>query len=401
MAQATWPRLVFLALLGAGLVGGAVDFWILLQPGRPPPEFCIQDDFRSYYFGAQALARGISPYDVEAIRAAFSVKAHFVYPWFMTAPFRLLLPMGFEHAQLAFLILKLAASASLAWLGWRLWAQDQPWPAWLIFFAVGLNGTWVRDLCLGNVVVFESLLLWMALALLLRGRILWFCLLVALASVNKLAYVGFVALAPLVYPHMRAAWLGALATLAAICGALTLGWLLEPQLMGEWYRSVRPILGFRYSWFNLGKHIFELQGVGDAQPPYWRRGETYLYVAMAGLVWIGGAWAYFRARQIRQPLPPLHVVSLFALAFAASVPFAFSYSWIYALGATLIAIAVGLARGGLWPFLALTVAALGLLPRALWTLLGIELPYNFVHLFTATAACLLLTGLSLARRRVA
>lgn len=384
-----WPFSGFAVLLTLGLAAMAGDFALLAAGKGDFAGACRQHDFITYYYAAKAIALGISPYDIEAIARATGEQVLYVYTWFMTAPFRLLLDFDFESARLIFVAAKLLASAALALLGWRLWVGNGARLAWAAFFICGLNGAWMLDMCLGNVVVFEALALWAALLALLRGRLFWFAALVALASLNKIVYLGFLPLAPLLYPGRRNAWLWPAAIVLCLTLLAALCWFLEPALSAQWLRNLRPVPGLRYNWLNIAKLALGFTKEVEGALPLWQRLDFYIYLAISTGFWAGAALAYLKSARHGATDRALGIVALYTLAFAATVPFAFSYSWVYTLGAVFVVLTQALRRGGAWSIAGLAIAALALVPLRAWLLVYPGWSFSFIHLAVVSAAAVL------------
>lgn len=182
-------------LVVALLVAAACGVGLLLA-GLPEAFSPVgQWDFDTYYYALRVYDGGGNPWEMsEVVKAAQGSVHHFIYPHHVFAFFRLFAYDEIGQAKDAYLVARLACVAALL----VLWAYGfvrggaRDW--FLVFAALGYNAAICRDLVVGNVSLFEQVLLWFGLFALLRGRLGIFCGLVILAGQFKILPVFLVGL---------------------------------------------------------------------------------------------------------------------------------------------------------------------------------------------------------------
>ena len=284
-------------------------------------------DFRTYYYAATAHRRGLSPYDLSALRKVagrHEVHLPFVYPPHFLALFAPLARMGYWHAYYLFLALKLLALGALLWLWSRIvpTARADLWPL-LVTAALGCGSALLKDLKSGNVSTFEQLLLWAGIYLLLRRRTLLGGASVLLSSMFKLATAPLGLLVPLIRRST-----GAVSVWLALCLATGLAYLAlyaaQPQLWADFLSSVRTLDdrgGNCPSSLAFLGDVARAAGAGPA--------AAYVAYALVGcLVLSAWLWAVWRSRGWQDPYARIHVT---ILAYVLVVPRVKDYSLVLVL----------------------------------------------------------------------
>lgn len=322
-----------------------------------------QWDFRIYYFAGQASSMDRDPYDADVLSAISGgwKNLRFVYPPQTLWLFEALGRLPYDTAYLVWLALKLIALAIMILIWRQSLFKDEPPLTFAVFLSLGFAGAIYSDLFAGNVSLIEQAFLWGGIALLLRGRPMWFCALVVCASFFKLTPILFLFLLPLV--GMKHAWRHLGVSLAAFAGLLGLGEVFWPVHSARFWEvafsiSERGSLG-NPSLFAFVLDVTEMSGVRGA-------GLQYVSIAIYGLLAAAVCAVSFKAWSAAESDPAgqanhehtMWTICLFAAVFAITMPRFKSYSFIMLLPPALYAIR----RAGhdlkLWPVLAL----LSLLP---------------------------------------
>jgi hypothetical protein len=340
---------------------------IFPSAGLPSPaKACQVGDVFNYYYAIEAARDGINPYDRAAVIARFGHPIHFVYPPYALPVFLPLALFDFPTARLIYFVLQLGALAGLVFLVRRLLPID--WRLLALLLPAGLGGTLLRDLCGANTVIFESLLLWLAIAMLWRGRAKEAALALFVAALPKLLWL---ALLPLLLLHRSlAAWRNlAIAGLATL--ALWALWLaVSFETFWRWLVNVRVTTGFRNNLFTMLRWLDEAAWGGAVGGPLLARWEAWGY----GL-WLALVGAVFVVALRRQP--GLRTLSLFALLSLLAVwPGNGLYSFVPVL--PIAAAVIFFLAGSGKHFAALALAGFCLLPEQVYLLLHIGFPYFHV-----------------------
>ncbi len=198
-----------------------------------------QWDFKTYYYAAVAHERGLDAYDTKTLEqiAGSSIKLSFVYPpltlWFLR-PFALL---DFKVAYLIFLFLKLALLIALMLL-WRrslFDGEDDLLLFWFVTLAYASTVYW--DFVAGNIGIFEQVLFWIAMAALLRKKMVLFTAAIVAISLFKLTFIVFLAL-PLLWRQKDA-----LKYVAAGCAAFAAYLLANYWIAEREFKVFLSVLG--------------------------------------------------------------------------------------------------------------------------------------------------------------
>ena len=334
--------------------------------GLPSPaKACPVGDVFNYYYAIEAAREGINPYDRAAVIARFGHPIHFVYPLYALPVFLPLALFDFPTARLIYFVLQLGALAGLVFIVRRLLPVD--WRLLALLLPAGFGGTLLRDLCGANTVLFESLLLWLALAMLWRGRANGVALALFVASLPKLLWL---ALLPLLLLHRSPAARRSFAIAGFAVLALWALWLaVSFETVWRWLVNVRVTTGFRNNLFTMLRWLDEAWG-GAVGGPLLERWEAWGYGLWLALV--GAVFVLVLRRQ-----PGLRTLSLFALASLLAVwPGNGLYSFVPAL--PIAAAVIFFLAGNGKHFAALALAVFCLLPEQAYLLLHIGFPYFHV-----------------------
>ena len=318
LLRTRWMRwLVLLAVVG-GVARLLVVAGTVVSRSRQP-------DFEDYYYGSQARAAGLDPYQRSALDAVAGrqVPGRFLYPPVTLWAFRPLTMLDLRSAKLLFFSLKCLALAALLVI-WIKHFNPLPEHAWLLA-AVGLLGFGrpaELDLRTGNISTFEQLALWSAFLCYLRGRAWLGCGLVCAVATFKLTPI--LLLAPWVVAGTRRDRVA-----AAVCGAAWAflvfnPWTNPPELVGEFFRTAaaqdeRGAMN-PSSLAMLRDCADALQRLAGQPLPGLATGLYLPYLifvaGLAGLVW----W--------RRELQPVEIVLLTVFVYALCVPRFKNYSYV-------------------------------------------------------------------------
>jgi hypothetical protein len=219
----------------------------------------------------------------------------------------------------------------------------------------------LQDACSGNIAIFESLAVWSALLLSLRGRYVLAAGVIVLIALVKPTWLVMLALPLAVAPRARQAWHAAIAGLA-VGAALLLLWLAaDYSSFAAWLHNARSTLSIRYNLFELIKDL-RLGLGGSLDAPLWQRPEYALYLTWCLLVgWL--EWQRWRALRAERSLVP---ALLLILGFAAANPANLSYSWVMTLPVVYLVM-----LQAPWP-MRLLIGVLALMPPV-WSALALPL----------------------------
>lgn len=297
-----------------------------------------QNDLRSYYFAARAWDHSQTPYAPHVI-AAVSGEDRPV-PYFVYSPatlplFGALQRVPLPFARLLFLILKLAAVVGLVIVWLRMYPREvRPSVIFILTLILGYDEAILRDVRAGNVSVFEQLLLWSGLLMLVRGSLHSAGIGIAASAFFKQVTGGFLLLLP-VRAGGRAA------------GALALGGsvLVAPHLFAA---ALDPNLFREFLARSSGTLLEEGQTNPSTLIVAWQTaqilGVSRGWGTMAYVLVATAALACFAALVWRRQLArdPLLLVSTAAFAYALALPRMKDYSYILLLMPSLHVVRVGL-----------------------------------------------------------
>lgn len=187
-----------------------------------------QWDFAVYYYAAKAHLAGADPYDPKAVSAvAGRPVLEFRYPPIMLWTIRPLAWMDFGTAYLIFLGLKCALVVALVLLWSRRFLDDEDRSLFVLFCLVAFGGTLALDVQVGNCLVIEQVLVWLAFDQYLRRRYVAFSLLILLVASVRLFPLAFALLLVFTRPRRWGCFAG---TLAAFAGTLGVSYLADREL---------------------------------------------------------------------------------------------------------------------------------------------------------------------------
>lgn len=154
-----------------------------------------QRDLQTYYFAGKAYAAGLNPYDINVLSklAQTRVEHRFVYPPATLPLFRLFAGVDFDTAYYLFLVIKGIALVGLFYL-WKREFLPEMDVYFILFCLLAYNAAVYVDLRVGNISIFEQLVIWLAFLFYVRNRVFMFSLLVVIAASFKLAPVLFLLL---------------------------------------------------------------------------------------------------------------------------------------------------------------------------------------------------------------
>jgi len=294
-----------------------------------------QYDFRTYYWAATALEKGLDPYEVQSLREVSGrpIFLTYIYPPYTLGLFRPLARLGYSRAYGLFFGLKLVALGFLI----LIWARVVPtgkaglW-AVAVTALLGYKGAALRDLVAGNLSIFEQVLIWGGICLLLRGRALEGGIALFLSGTVKLVPL---ALGPLVFVIGRRRrdfflWLG----LTAAAGLLVLGsYFSRPGAWRSFYSSMTEVSFFETGDLNPSslaflKDVSGRLGAGATFP-------VVTYACWSALVLAAWFWAFRKTFASADRLP---IVYLTVLAYVLVSPKMKDYSLLIAALPTLHAL---------------------------------------------------------------
>lgn len=311
-----------------------------------------QWDFQVYYSAAHAFVQGGNPYHPLRTYLGPSGDVVFQYPPVILYVFLWTNLLSLAAAKLVWLGLKLAALGALLWVWHKDFERlDANWPT-VLFIALGLNATLLRDFTCGNISTFEQLGLWLAFGLLVRDRPYAAAVILACVAQFKLLPAAFIALIPLVRPNDG--WKPCLTGFALFLALLALNPLCYPELTQNYlslFTDANPRMDDRGvhnpSSLALFRDLIDLTAYAPGLP-YNRTAGTRAYIAYLValiLLLIRAGWN-MRGR-VRAADPRLALY--FGCAFAAvAMPRMKDYSYILMLIPALFVVR-DIARRGIAP----------------------------------------------------
>ncbi|HEX9870344.1 MAG TPA: glycosyltransferase 87 family protein [Candidatus Tectomicrobia bacterium] len=185
--SASWPKAAAAVVVGFIVLGFAID---LASHNED-----YQLDLRTYYLAGKAFEAGLNPYDLEALSSVgqASVERPFVYPLWSLPLLGRISSLSFETVYFAFLALKFLLLPVLFIL-WRRTVLEELGFRFVLFALMVFNAAIYVDLRVGNVSIFEQVMIWAAFYQLLKRRPVAFSVLIVLASSLKLTPLLFLGL---------------------------------------------------------------------------------------------------------------------------------------------------------------------------------------------------------------
>ena len=187
MISRVWIKRLIIVLILGYLI--AISIRILRQPDH------FQQDFRSYYYAADAYSRGLNPYDLNQISKIHEDAIYsYCYPPYTLIFLRVLSAFDYVTSYRIFLILKLIILIFLIILWERGFLKTRlDLPLYILCIFV-FHSTIYRDLIAGNISIIEQCLLWFSFYLFTKRKLLGFCVLVIAAASFKIIFIPFVLL---------------------------------------------------------------------------------------------------------------------------------------------------------------------------------------------------------------
>lgn len=154
-------------------------------------------DFQRDYYSVKAILLGLNPYDYKVIETLAGLKQCFPFVYsplslFFFTPFALL---SYETAQLValgFYVFVLLSTFTA--FSQYLLPNDKFKPLFFFFAVLAFNGAINKSINTGNVASLETALVFMALLCWLKGRHMWFMILIFAASIFKFTPLFFLGL---------------------------------------------------------------------------------------------------------------------------------------------------------------------------------------------------------------
>jgi hypothetical protein len=311
-----------------------------------------QWDFYMFYGSAEDFAHGLSPYRGRGLSFYHPPLTLFLYGLFARLPF----PVAYE----LWFTLKLAALAGLFVIWSRHFLKLEYGWRTTLFFILAYNGTIYADLSSGNVSIFEQLGLWMGFVALLKRRYAQFCVCLILVAQIKLTPIFFACLLLLAPPRPEWKWFAA--CIAGFVGLALSNYLLEPELMRDFWR-VAPSLDERGTLapgtLACIRDVFDQ--VGGAAYSDQTRADELIYLVVAAGVVVASFVVVMKYRRVTAAPDPKSIVYFACLVYALAAPRMRVYSHILVLMPTLHLLRV-LPRRNLVPAIPALLLALVVLP---------------------------------------
>lgn len=290
-----------------------------------------QHDFKTYYYAAQARQQGLDPYDIASLQKVSGqddLKLGFVYPPHSLVLFSPFARIGYYPAYYLFLGLKLCALLGLIIVWNRIIPVDRSdWWALCVTLLLGYRYALLRDIRSGNVSVFEQLLIWSGILLLLHSRSIYGGISVAISSVFKLITAALVPLIVII----RRTWRSFGLALVIVSGTITsyaLLYLAQPTL---WNRFLAVASSLDERGNRCPSSLALLRDVGDVTGMS-SEAIYVLYALLCCVVFGVLTWAFITTRESRDVYPMMYLT---ILGYALLAPRMKDYSLIIALLPTL------------------------------------------------------------------
>lgn len=351
---------------------------------------CDLRDFPNYYFASKAADAGFNPYDMPGILRHFHEIVLWVYPAALLHLFAPLTALDLAPASAIFLMIKIVALGATVVAWQRSFALLRGDALFAAFVCLGLNLTLYRDICDGNVAVFEAAAIAWAIHFLLAGRLGWFFALIALAGIWKIIPLALCGLAIVLYPRRKLAWAGPVVVATLASALLGVWWFLAPQEVVSWLVAGQFTFSTRFNYFEAFKALFWSIPNAANMARWYVRPELYSYVVVFAAVVVPSFLAWKRSLAQESDGVRLWRLFLAMTAFATLMPGAFVYSYVFMLPF----IYLPLRHAMSWPkpywLLALLGFIFAFVPTIPWYFVVGEALAIYQPLFAATAAWLLL-----------
>lgn len=152
--------------------------------------FSHQHDFHVYYCAGVSFLENLNPYDsTNAVFTTHKVDLPFVYPPLTLYGFSLLGLLDYQIAYYGYLFIKFMALYLLCYSIFSFFKEtltNKTWFIFLLVFSLGFSNTLERDISVGNITIFETFIVWIAVIAFLKERLFLFLLLILTISLLKL-----------------------------------------------------------------------------------------------------------------------------------------------------------------------------------------------------------------------
>ncbi len=295
-----------------------------------------QWDFRTYYRAAEASARGENPYDQQVLGrdSDGTGTLRFVYPPLIAVLFRGLLLLDFQAAGRVWFALQIAALAGLGFLWRRFILGPGAGLLFALFCLLAYNSPLYIGLKSGNIELLEQLLVWLAFAMYLRGRVALFCIFLCAASLFKLT--PLILLSALLFSDAPRRHRALALTLVAFVLVQAITWVAAPSL----YRDFLSSAGKLEEWglANPSSYAFVLEIFrtlfGEKAPLVPAAIPMLVYLAVVAGV-LSVAWAALKRMHSRgRGDSGLVVLLVVCIAYILVLPRAKDYSYALLLPST-------------------------------------------------------------------
>jgi len=281
-----------------------------------------QWDLRVYYHASEAFLNGSDPYDCHrwSETADNSMELEYVYPPITLLLFAPLTILPYSVAVWVFIFLKAACLAFLimTWIKWFV-PDKRLGPLFWLFIVFAFNRTVYIDFRVGNIAVFEQLVIWFALACFLRKRFYLFTVIIVAASLFKVFPILFLGL--LLFPgskRSRRLLFSGIAVFALVNAGMYLFW---PGLFHGFLNNASAISESGLtnpSSIALLKDWFSAFGV---------TGDVYMFAYVAAALIVIGFTVVTMTRS-RSSGSTIGLIMLYCLAYALIMPQLRSYCYI-------------------------------------------------------------------------
>lgn len=194
-------------------------------------------DFKVYYSAADCYRNHLNPYNTDILYTNNSNVASlpYMYPpivMYYFLPFTL---FTMKTASMIYLSIKIICLFLMIYVWSKIFDLRKYLPVFLIYSIFAFNGALHKDLYTGNITIFESLMLWLAVYFFIKDKLGLFSILVILLSTIKImpiVFLGFLFFSP--DKNRLRYFIGSSALFMAYIG---LNFLLEPFYMHQYISS--------------------------------------------------------------------------------------------------------------------------------------------------------------------
>ena len=284
-------------------------------------------DFLGLYMAVVAFKQGLNPYHAAAVlHLKLYPLLYLPYALYLFYPFTWL---GYALAARIFLTLKLMAIVGLLSLWHRLFNLNQYRGLFYAVVPLAFGGGLLWDWRLGNVSIFEQLLIWLGFYFYCKGRNTVFGVAIILAGSLKFVPILLLGLLAARW-RKKELWLGALCFVLFLV-LVAAGAAAWPDLTGSFWENLHGLRretgeGNAASWEFINDVtdwlLLKTGGRLPALAPF-----VIYAVLVGGILAVTGA-LFWRLRQMEQKRADLWRICLTCLAYALIVPRMKGYSYI-------------------------------------------------------------------------